>query len=139
MIARFYKLRRPEMARAATPDYRLTEKTFKAYLRFFNTMSEGMFSATLVTDNGQGYSLVLHQGGVSPKIRLALVSDPTDPSCKASDSWGVRDIIQEVLTFPELTKVTIDRTLQGSLGCVRLVIEEGVVVAAYFHNGELWP
>lgn len=131
------------MSSVPGPDYRLTGPALADFLRFFSTASGGGFSATLFKETGQGYNLVLHAGGATPKVRLALVKDPSDPTCAASSSYNVRDIIAQVLTedgkFSKTTDETLDYTLNMGFGCVRLSVENGVVVKSDFHNGELWP
>jgi hypothetical protein len=128
------------MAAPTTPDLRLDRDSLADFISRYHTESAGYYGITLVKENGQGYNVVFHRGGAYPKTRIALTSKAY-PDIVGS-SWEVRDIIDRVLSagaFPEDIKQIVDRTLMGSLGCVKLVVENGVIIAAHFHEGELWP
>lgn len=118
------------MAKPIQADLRFnTMAEMEEFLRRYSDQNKVQFWATLVKDTGQGYNIVLHGGGRTPKTRIGL-----------PDTLMAWDALKNVFGDPNYEiKRTVEVAIGGSLGCVMVVLLRNKIVDANFHKGELWP
>jgi hypothetical protein len=131
------------------PDLRLNLQDLRWFIQEYSSLAEaGTYHITIVKENGQGYNLVFHEGGATPKLRIALVSDDY-PELECIGSWDARDVIIQELgqpwhrnsdpEAPDPDVELIDTVVMGSIGCALITIEHGRIAQVHLHRGELWP